>query len=66
MGNGFLGNADGDAALAVSPKAGMRNWGRLPKNLQTEIRQGSAKKPHPEYTRQIKRYFEKIAQPADK
>jgi hypothetical protein len=48
----------------IRPSVEARNWGRLPKNLQTEILQGSAKKSHPEYAKQIKRYFEQIAQPA--
>ena len=57
-----LGSLDGSA----KPGAGMRNWGRLPKKLQSEIVQGQAKKSHPEYARQIKRYFETIAQPVEK
>ena len=66
IGNGFTGDAEDVDGLLAPPKSGRsRNWGRLPKNLQTEIRQGATKKPHPEYTRQIKRYFEKIAQPAE-
>ena len=56
-----------DQLTEISKPAGAsRNWGRLPKHLQTEMRQGAAKKPHPEYSRQIKRYFERIAQPAER
>ena len=43
-----------------------RNWGKLPGNLRTEILQGASKKPHPEYAKQIKSYFEEIAKPAAK
>ncbi len=43
-----------------------RNWGRLPGQLRTEILQGANKKPHPEYAKQIKSYFEEIAKPATK
>lgn len=43
-----------------------RNWGRLPGQLRTEIMQGANKKPHPEYAKQIKSYFEEIAKPATK
>lgn len=56
----------GSLTDSAKPSAGMRNWGRLPKNLQSEILQGSTKKSHPEYSRQIKNYFEQIAQPAAK
>lgn len=41
-----------------------RNWGKLPGSLRTEILQGASKKPHPEYAKQIKSYFEEIAKPA--
>ncbi len=43
-----------------------RNWGKLPGQLRTEIMQGANKKPHPEYAKQIKSYFEEIAKPATK
>jgi len=47
-------------------KQAQRNWGKLPGSLRTEILQGASKKPHPEYAKQIKSYFEEIAKPAAK
>ncbi len=47
-------------------KQAQRNWGKLPGSLRTEILQGASKKPHPEYAKQIKSYFEEIAKPAVK
>ena len=47
-------------------KQAQRNWGKLPGSLRTEILQGASKKPHPEYVKQIKSYFEEIAKPAAK
>jgi hypothetical protein len=38
-----------------------RNWGKLPGQLETEILQSTRKKPHVEYSRQVKRYFENLA-----
>lgn len=63
-GSTALGDDAGAAPSDVGPKAGSRNWGRLPPHLKNEIRQGTTKTPHPEYAPQIKRYFERIAEPA--
>jgi hypothetical protein len=41
-----------------------RNWGRLPTGLQTEILQGSRRTAHSDYAAQVRRYFERIAEPA--
>jgi hypothetical protein len=38
-----------------------KNWGRLPGQMETEILQSTRKKPHTEYTMQVKRYFENLA-----
>jgi hypothetical protein len=43
--------------------ATLRNWGRLPGKLQTEILEGGQLPTHPEYARQIQKYFQTIAQP---
>lgn len=43
--------------------ATQRNWGRLPGKLQTEILEGGQLPSHPEYARQIQKYFQTIAQP---
>jgi hypothetical protein len=40
-----------------------RNWGRLPTGLKTEILQGSRRSAHADYARQVRQYFERIAQP---
>uniref|UniRef100_A0A7C2PBJ7 DUF4175 family protein n=1 Tax=Schlesneria paludicola TaxID=360056 RepID=A0A7C2PBJ7_9PLAN len=44
--------------------ASQRNWGRLSGKLQTEILEGGQLPVHPEYARQIQKYFQTIAQPA--
>jgi len=66
IGRGGTGTAAESSASAgvLKPRNGSRNWGRLPEHLQSEIRQGATKTPNPEYAPQIKRYFERIAQPA--
>gem|GEM_PF-4705785 len=60
--------ADAAASLAEAPHRnpldGMRNWGRLQGNLKSDLLDGGALSSHPEYRRQIQRYFETIAQPA--
>ncbi len=58
-----------DAALTdfmgrSSPGTSKRNWGRLPTGLKTEILQGSQRSAHSDYSRQVQRYFERIAQPS--
>ncbi|MBS0201509.1 MAG: hypothetical protein JSS49_01320 [Planctomycetes bacterium] len=63
-GGGITTEADAKQLDAEFNKLRQRNWGRLPGQLQTEILQGSNKKPRPEYARQIKSYFEEIAKPA--
>lgn len=40
-----------------------RNWGRLSAGLNTEILQGSQRPAHGDYAREVRRYFERIAQP---
>jgi hypothetical protein len=39
-----------------------RDWGRLPRNLETEILQGARRSRPDEYSRLIKSYFEQIAE----
>lgn len=56
------------ASLAEAPHSnlmgGTRNWGRLQGHLKSDLLDGGALSSHPEYRRQIQRYFETIAQPA--
>ncbi len=70
-GQGVAGGGGPDAAElgqldSQLKQQAQRNWGRLPGQLRTEIMQGANKKPHPEYAKQIKSYFEEIAKPATK
>jgi hypothetical protein len=44
--------------------ASLRNWGRLSGKMQTDILEGGQLPAHPEYARQIQKYFQTIAQPA--
>lgn len=59
--------SDTAAALNQAPPAQLigspRNWGRLQGELKTELLDGGALSTHPEYQRQIQRYFETIARP---
>ena len=68
MALGGGGNAESELGQLDSElkKQAQRNWGKLPGSLRTEILQGATKKPHPEYAKQIKSYFEEIAKPATK
>ena len=66
LGGGGADEADLGQLDSELKKQAQRNWGKLPGSLRTEILQGASKKPHPEYAKQIKSYFEEIAKPAAK
>lgn len=55
------------ATLATAPIPGdprsNRNWGRLPAGLKTQMLQGHHRTGHADYAQQVRRYFERIAQP---
>lgn len=55
------------ATLATAPlqmdSRSNRNWGRLPTGLKTQMLQGNHRTGHADYAQQVRRYFERIAQP---
>ncbi|MBI1348182.1 hypothetical protein GC163_18060 [bacterium] len=53
-----------DAPIPTKLARDPRNWGRLQGQLKTDLLDGGVGTGHPEYRRQIQRYFETIAQPA--